>query len=181
MFSFLVGSGASHHAVKYIEFLSDYCEYGISIPVQIAKEGDSSHSYGEGNILMFLKFGKFFHILQLLKVQYIPNIPDNILSVRAFTAQFRSSIILNSNNGFILSRKLHRKLSLIYVMNCIYHLSVYLPEKQEICETPENVPDLIFCDTSKYNFVSVNKISLKNFCSDSRKALKKLTKSQFSY
>lgn len=41
LFTFIVDSGASHHAVNSREFLIEYIDHKIPIPVQMAKKGDT--------------------------------------------------------------------------------------------------------------------------------------------
>lgn len=60
-------------------------------------------------------------------VQYVPRISDLIISCHAFNEQFEISFILNINDGFILLRKLKRKLTMHQTRNGIYHVNL-LPE-----------------------------------------------------
>lgn len=82
----------------------------------MANQNSKSCAIGEGTLPLFLSLGKSSHIINLNNVQYKTDISQNILSVRKFNTQFRSTIILN-DNGFIFSRKLRRKISLLFVAN----------------------------------------------------------------
>jgi len=72
---------------------------------------------------MLIKFGNASHILRILNVQLVPNLNENIISVRKFNAQYHTSFNLNTNNGSIYSRKTKVKIGMIRVTNELYKLS----------------------------------------------------------
>lgn len=97
--------------------------------VELASKTENIIALGEGTLPILVQFVNSSHVLKL--VQYVPGLRENVLSVRAFNAQFSTSVVMNSNNGFILSRKLRRKLSLLYVSDGLYRVAVRIYEVKE--------------------------------------------------
>ena len=127
--TFLVDSGASHHCVTDKSVLNDFRTHEKPIPVSLAKNTIYLSALGEGSLTILVQYGKFSHILQLVRVQFIPELSEHVLSVRKFNMQFKTSVVLNAANGYMLSRKLRRRLSLIFISDGLYRITA------RICST----------------------------------------------
>jgi len=122
--SFLVDSGASHHVVGEKNMLIEYSPFKEKVEVTTAAKQKTLLSFGEGSLPMLLTFGKKKSVVVLQMVQYIPEITEPILSVRKFNKQFRSSLILNANSGYLFSRYLRRKIALVSIHSNLYYIHV---------------------------------------------------------
>ena len=58
--------------------------------------------------------------------QYVPNVSDLVISCQKFNQQFKTLFTLNINTGFIYSRELNRKLTLLKTQENVYRLDAYI-------------------------------------------------------
>lgn len=142
---FIVDSGATHHAVSNESVLFEFRRYDKPIEVRLVVENAPviATSTGCGTILVLLTFGKSKHVLKIINVQLVKNLTENVLSVRKFNAQFRTTFTLNANNGSICYRETRQKLAMIRVNQDLYRLSmgVCKPENEFSGEIPHITTD----------------------------------------
>lgn len=120
-FTFLVDSGASHHAVPHTKFLIDYNPFANPTLVRTATD-TIANSLGQGDLLLLIEFAKRKFVLKLKSVQYVPDVHDHIISANAFNVQFGTTITLSTSTGTISSRRLKAKIGLLHVRNRVYRL-----------------------------------------------------------
>lgn len=163
--TFMVDSGATHHAVPNETILHEFHRYVQPLEVRLAINDAivTNTSNGYGNILMLITFGNAKHILKLHNVQLIPNLTENVLSVRKFNAQYHTSFNLNTNNGSIYSRETKTKIGLIRVMNELYRLPTRICRPHDLQRIEKTFDSIDFSSLNVYySDVSINKTSIKD-------------------
>lgn len=73
-------------------------------------------SIGEGTLSLMLEFTNENMFLKLHKVQLVPNIIENITSCHKFNVQLPTLFVLDNNSGFLYSRYLNKRISMLQVM-----------------------------------------------------------------
>lgn len=151
---FLVDSCANFHIVSDKSILIDYKNFDTPQMVKTADKESNLSSVGEGSLRLLVSFGKIKSVIKLNKVQYVPDIDNDIMSVSAFNTQFRATLVLYPKSGHILCRKLGRKIATIEQTNGIYKMraqvvddSTELSQHEKITETikTKQIPQKVVC------------------------------------
>jgi hypothetical protein len=168
--TFIVDSGATHHAVSDQTILFDFFRYTNPIEVRLAINDAPviAMSTGYGHIVVLMTFGRSKHILKISNVQLVENLNENVLSVRKFNVQFHTSFNLNTNNGSIYSRKARTKIGLIRVTKELYRLSMKICRTNDLFDATRtnNVPNDFATDDLRFNIktTSLTTPSSENSC-----------------
>lgn len=159
----LIDSYASHHLTGDGKFLFDFVNFIEPKPVSTAVvECDTSYSsLGQGKLTILFQFETDFTETILEIVQFIPQISDTIISCYTFNKQYSILFILDTNIGYIYSRKINQTISLLKIKN-IYQTVVYaLNQRFDILYNNNNLNnnyDNLYCRiNSSYITMSQNK------------------------
>lgn len=133
----LIDSGATHHVTNKKEYLCDFKMLASPMSVKTASKNGELFSYGEGSLKMVILFEKSKSLLILKNVQFVPEITETIISVNKFNLQFQSSFTLNANSGFLFSRKMKKKLSLVFLSNNLYFMEIRIKSSEAESTTSE--------------------------------------------
>jgi hypothetical protein len=158
--SFLTDSAASHHLVYDRDLLKNYSDFSKPKPVSTALYDMDCSSLGEGNLTVTLKFANKYTELTLERVQYVPNILDLILSCHKFNKQFETFFMLDVKTGFIYSREMNRKLTLLKTQNDIYQLDAFI--SRDFSRDCKSYPILKCTTKNKPKVIFANKIIRRN-------------------
>lgn len=144
--SFFIDSCASHHIVNSRDLLMSFSMYENPISVKTASKNSDLYAIGEGSLPILVNFGKTKSIIRLHGVQYLPNADECIISVSKLNQQFKTSLMLNPKTGFILCRRLKRKIASITETKGIYEMHAKTIDLKNLINSTS--PDLT--DLNKY-------------------------------
>lgn len=125
---FLVDSCANFHIVGDKDILLNYKEFDTPQKVNTADKEANLSSVGEGSLPLLISFGKIKTMIKLNKVQYVPGVDSDIISVSAFNTHFKTALVLYPRTGHILCRKLGRKIATVEQVNGIYKIRAQVVE-----------------------------------------------------
>lgn len=120
---FLIDSAANEHAVNDKSILFEYRTLEKPTKIETAGKNSTLMAVGIGTLPIVVAFNKIQSLIVLKNVYYAPQLSDNTISVRKFNREFRTYLIFNSNNGFLVNRKLQRKLAMLFVSEGVYRIN----------------------------------------------------------